>query len=260
MTVPAITAVSGGASGAPLLILGSSLGTAAPLWDVASELLSEHFSILSWDLPGHGLSRPASEPFTVAELADAVVVLADERNVNRFAYAGVSLGGAVGLELALRHPERLDAVSTICSVAVFGEPGAWFDRAELVRQQSTAALVGASAKRWFGPAFIAANPRVASGLLHTLSDTDDESYALCCDALAGYDVRGRLGEIGTPLLALSGQFDPVAPPSVVEAMAVATQCGRAIEVADAGHLAPAEQPSRVAQLLIDFFTKGTRHE
>ncbi len=256
MTVPAITAASGGAGGAPLLLLGPSLGTAAPLWDTAAELLSEHFSILSWDLPGHGLSRPASEPFTVAELADAVIALAEERNVNRFLYAGVSLGGAVGLELALRHPESLDAVSTICSVAAFGEPVAWFDRAELVRQRSTAALVDASAKRWFGPDFIAANPRVASGLLHTLSDTDDESYALCCEALADYDVRDRLGEIGTPLLALSGQFDPVAPPSVVEAMAVATQCGRAIEVADAGHLAPAEQPNRVAQLLTDFFTKG----
>ena len=256
MTVPAITAASGGASGAPLLILGPSLGTAAPLWDAASELLSEHFSILSWDLPGHGLSRPASAPFTVAELADAVVVLADERNVNRFAYAGVSLGGAVGLELALRHPEHLDAVSTICSVAVFGEPGAWFDRAELVRQQSTAALVGASAKRWFGPDFIAANPRVASALLHALSDTDDESYALCCEALASYDVRGRLGEVGKPLLALSGQFDPVAPPGAVEAMARATRRGRAVEVADAGHLAPAEQPGRVAQLLIDFIHEG----
>ena len=260
MTVPAITAASGGASSAPVLVLGPSLGTAAPLWDAAAELLSEHFFVLSWDLPGHGLSHPASQPFTVAELADAVIALADERDAQRFAYAGVSLGGAVGLELALRYPERLDAVSTICSVAAFGEPGAWFDRAELVRQQSTAALVGASAKRWFGPDFIAANPRVASALLHALSDTDDESYALCCEALAGYDVRGRLGEVGKPLLALSGQFDPVAPPGAVEAMARATRRGRAVEVADAGHLAPAEQPSRVAQLLIEFFTKGTRHE
>lgn len=256
MTVPAITAASGGAIGAPLLILGPSLGTAAPLWDAAGHLLSEYFSILSWDLPGHGLSHPASEPFTVSELVDAVIALADERDEYRFAYAGVSLGGAVGLELALRHPERLDAVSTICSVAAFGEPGEWLERAELVRQQSTAALVDASAKRWFGPDFIAANPRVASGLLHTLSETDDESYALCCEALAGYDVRGRLGEIGTPLLALSGQFDQVALPSVVEAMAWATKCGRAVEVANAGHLAPAEQPSRVAQILTDFFTKG----
>ena len=256
MTVPAITAATDGASGAPLLILGPSLGTAAPLWDAAAQLLCQHFSILSWDLPGHGLSRPASGPFTVAELGDAVIALADDRNADRFAYAGVSLGGAVGLELALRHPERLDAVSTICSVAAFGGPDAWFERAELVRRQSTSALVDASARRWFGPAFVVTNPRVASGLLHTLSDTDDESYALCCEALAGYDVRDRLGEIGSPLLALSGQFDPVAPPSVVEAMAVATQHGRAVEVADAGHLAPAEQPNRVAALLTDFFTRG----
>jgi 3-oxoadipate enol-lactonase len=257
MTVPAITAASDGSSGAPLLILGPSLGTAAPLWDAAAQLLCQHFSILSWDLPGHGLSRPASEPFTVAELGDAVIALADERNAHRFAYAGVSLGGAVGLELALRHPERLLGVSAICSVPAFGDPGAWLERAELVRKQSTSALVDASARRWFGPDFVATNPAVASALLYTLSDTDDQSYALCCEALAGYDVRGRLGEIGSPLLALSGQFDLVAPPSIVEAMAAATQRGRAVEVADAGHLAPAEQPNRVAALLTDFFTKGS---
>lgn len=253
---PSIAAISGGNADGPLLILGPSLGSDSLLWGAASALLADKFSLLVWDLPGHGQSAPAKEPFTLAELADAVIALADDRGARQFAYAGVSLGGAVGLELALRHPERLSGLSTICSLAAFGEPAAWHERAETVRRQSTAALVEASAKRWFGPDFIAANPRVASSLLHALSDTDDESYALCCEALAAFDVRPRLGEISVPLLALSGQFDPVAPPEVVEAMAAAVQQGRAVEIPDAGHLAPAEQPERVATALTEFFTKG----
>ncbi|HEU4849043.1 MAG TPA: alpha/beta fold hydrolase, partial [Terrimesophilobacter sp.] len=220
MSIPALTAVHSGSDGAPLLVLGPSLGTAAPLWDDAIELLAPHFSILSWDLPGHGLSRPATEPFTLADLADGVLRLADEhgageRGDRRFGYAGVSLGGAVGVELALRHPDRVSALSTICSVPKFGESSAWLDRAALVRAQSTAALVVPSAGRWFGPDFIAANPRISSALLHVLSDADDESYALCCEVLAEYDARPRLGELRMPFLALSGQYDTVATPDAV---------------------------------------------
>lgn len=239
-------------------MLGPSLGTAAPLWDDAIELLEPHFSILSWDLPGHGLSRPATERFTIEDLADGVVQLADEQGFERFSYAGVSLGGAVGIELAIRYPNRVSALSTICALPKFGEPAAWRERAALVRTQSTAALVVPSAVRWFGPKFIETNPRVSGVLLHVLSDSDDESYALCCELLAGFDERGRLSGMVTPLLALSGEFDTVAAPDAVSEFAAAVPNGRAVEIPDAGHLAPAEQPARVVSELIDFFTKGTR--
>lgn len=256
MSVPSVAATSHGA-GPRLLVLGPSLGTAAPLWDAAIELLAPHFSILSWDLPGHGLSSPATEPFTLGELAAAVLRLADEQGAATFDYAGVSLGGAVGVELALRHPDRLSSLTTICSVPKFGETESWLERAALVRAQSTAALVVPSAGRWFAPGFIERDPRVSSALLHVLSDADDESYALCCEVLAGYDARAELPAIRMPFLALSGEHDAVATPDAVTAFAAAVPGGRAAEVAGAGHLAPVEQPQRVADLLIDFLAKGT---
>lgn len=258
MSIPALTAVHSGSTTAPLLVLGPSLGTAAPLWDAAIELLAPHFSVLSWDLPGHGLSRPATEPFTLADLADGVLRLVDEQGTGYFGYAGVSLGGAVGVELALRHPDRVSALSTICSVPKFGESSAWLDRAALVRAQSTAALVVPSAGRWFGPNFIAKNPHVSSALLHVLSDADDESYALCCEVLADYDARPKLSELRMPFLALSGQFDAVATPDAVAEFAAGVPGGRAVEIPDAGHLAPAEQPQLVTDLLIEFLTRGER--
>lgn len=255
MTIPTLTAVHAGVGQLPL-ILGPSLGTASPLWDDVIDLLAPHFSILSWDLPGHGLSRPAAAPFTLRDLADGVLRLANEQGFEHFGYAGVSLGGAVGVELALRHPDRISALSSICSLPKFGEPSAWRERATLVRTQSTAALVVASAGRWFGPKFIETNQHVSSALLHVLSDMDDESYALCCEVLAEYDERGQLKEIVAPFLALSGQFDTVATPNAMAAFAAAVTNGRAVEIPDAGHLAPAEQPVLVARELINFFTKG----
>ncbi|MHA6669333.1 alpha/beta fold hydrolase [Homoserinimonas sp. A447] len=252
MSVPTIRAARSGTAGAPLLVLGPSLGTSTLVWEDAAALLEKRFDILAWDLPGHGISPAASEPFTVSELADAVLELVGDRT---FHYAGVSLGGAVGLELALRHPERLDRLAMICSLAKFGEASSWTERAALVRAQSTSVLVGASAGRWFSPGSIARLPEVTGKLLHTLADADDESYALCCEALAAYDLRGELGELSRPLLAISGHDDPVAPPDAMAELAAATPHGRAVDVADAGHLASAEQPAVTARLLIDFLRK-----
>lgn len=258
MSIPdiAITAPSGPAS-APLLVLGPSLGTSTLIWDAAAAELRETFRVAAWDLPGHGVSPAATESFTLAELADGVIARMDELGEKAFFYAGVSVGGGVGLELLLRHPDRVIAAAAICSSAKFGEAAAWNERAALVRQQGTAALVVQSAKRWFAPGSVERHPDVAGALLHALRDADDESYALCAEALAEFDVRDRLDEISTPVLAISGEFDPVTPASFAHAIADGVVAGRAVEVADASHLAPAEQPAAVAALLTDFFTEVT---
>ncbi|MFJ5723052.1 alpha/beta fold hydrolase [Streptomyces sp. NPDC093149] len=54
-----------------------------------------------------------------------------------FGYAGISLGGAVGTWLAVHHPERVTSLAILCSSARFGRPDDWYDRAALVRAEST---------------------------------------------------------------------------------------------------------------------------
>jgi 3-oxoadipate enol-lactonase len=252
MTVPRLAGVTVGGSG-PALVLGQSLGTSTILWERATPLLTPHFTVLSVDLPGHGESPPATEPFTVAELADAVVATATDAGIERFTYAGVSLGGQVALEVALRHPDRVDGVAIICSAARIGTEEAWRDRAAMVRVQGTGALVAASAERWFAPGFIEAQPEAAGALLRSLAFADAESYALCCEALATSDIRPRLAEITVPLLALWGALDPVISPEQARSVAEAAPRGIGIEVARAAHLAPVEDPEAVAAALIDTF-------
>ncbi len=258
MTVPTITLQHlGGAPELPLLVLGPSLGTSTILWESAAPALAEHYRLLAWDLPGHGRSPAATTSFTVAELADAVVAAVDGASGEPFFYAGVSLGGATGLELLLRHGERVRAAAVVASGAQLGEPQGWRERAEKVRAESTSSIIIPSAERWFAPQSMAAHPDLTGRLLHALQNADDESYALCCEALAAYDVRARLGEVATPVLALWGRLDAVAPEAKALEIAAGAALGEAAVVEGAAHLPPAEQPEATATALIGFFARHT---
>ncbi|MFK4762420.1 alpha/beta fold hydrolase [Microbacterium sp. ZW T5_45] len=243
---------------APVLVLGPSLGTSTILWEQVAPTLAATHRVIAWDLPGHGAAAPAAEAFTVADLADRLAATLHEHGIDRIRYAGVSLGGAVGLELLLRHPSLVERSSILCSGAAIGEPESWRARAAQVRAQSTSSLIIGSAQRWFAPGSIAAHPDLTGRLLHVLQNADDESYALCCEALAGYDVRGRLGEITAPVLAVWGAHDQVTPEASAREIADGVRDGRAAGIADASHLAPVDDPAAVAAVLTGFFSEGTR--
>ena len=243
----------------PLLVVGPSLGTSSILWTEAASLLGADFDVVAWDLPGHGVSPAATETFDVAGLADSVVDLVDSIAPGEaFHYAGVSLGGATGLQLGIKHGERLKSLSVQCSGAKLGTPEGWHERAETVRSQGTPVMIQGSAQRWFAPGFMDREPELSSRLLHALRDTDRFSYAYCCEALAGYDVRAELGSISVPTQALAGALDTVAPPSSAEEIAEGITAGggtaNAVTLEGVAHLAPVEAPAHVAELLRSLIT------
>ncbi|MDQ4045787.1 MAG: alpha/beta hydrolase [Actinomycetota bacterium] len=238
----------------PLLVVGPSLGTSSVLWAQTGSVLGNDFDVVAWDLPGHGVSPAASETFTVADLADAVVGLVDSIAPGEpFHYAGVSLGGATGLQLGIKHGDRLRSLSVQCTGAKLGTPEAWLERAETVRAQGTPVMIQGSAERWFAPGFMDREPEVSSRLLHALRDADRFSYAFCCEALAAFDVRDQLGSISVPTQAVAGALDTVAPPSFAEEVATGITAGggtaSAATLEGVAHLAPAEAPGHVAELL-----------
>jgi 3-oxoadipate enol-lactonase/4-carboxymuconolactone decarboxylase len=119
----------------------------------------------------------------------------------------------------------------------------------------TPAVVEMSAKRWFAPGFLEREPEAATALLRSLQDADRESYALVCEALAAFDIRGRLSAIGVPVLALGGSHDAATPAAVLREETAAVPGGRFVELDGVAHLAPAEAPRTVADLLTDFFVR-----
>ncbi|WP_123023989.1 bifunctional 3-oxoadipate enol-lactonase/4-carboxymuconolactone decarboxylase PcaDC [Mycolicibacterium stellerae] len=249
MSIPRIVGTDFGGDG-ELLLVGPSVGTSAQaLWSAAAERLARRVHVVGWDLPGHGRS-PASEAFGMAELAAAVLALADEIAPGvAFHYAGDSIGGAVGLQLLLDAPGRVKSATLLCTGAVIGTAQDWATRAATVRESGTGAVVDLAAKRWFGTRFTDRRPDEASALLDALRDVDDESYAQACDALAGFDVTERLTEITTPVLAIAGAEDIATPQEGLARIASEVKDGRLVVLGGVAHLAPVEAPPRVAELI-----------
>ncbi|MFA1550341.1 3-oxoadipate enol-lactonase [Actinomadura chokoriensis] len=232
-----------GPEGAPVVVLGPSLGTSMDLWLPQLPALARDWRVLRYDLPGHGGAPAPDGPATVEGLAAGVITLLDDLGIERAAYAGVSLGGAIGAALALGAPDRVASLVLACTSPRFGDPGPWRERAVLVRREGVGPVADSAAGRWFTPAFDNAEPYVAM-----LRATDPEGYAACCDALAGYDVTGRLGGIRAPTLVIAGAQDvPTPPRGHADLLAEGIPDARLTVVEGAGHLANVERPAEVTR-------------
>ena len=245
-----------------LLVVGPSLGTSVTaLWSDCAGTLGDRFEVVGWDLPGHGRSVRATAPFSVADLARSVAAIARgllgrDPVGRRCWYAGVSLGGAVGLQLSL-DDGPFEAVVAIAAAASIGQPSAWHGRAGLVRRAGTPVMVEGSARRWFAPGFVDRNPGAAARLLNSLWDADAESYAKACEALATYDLRRRVGAAQIPVLLLPGAHDEVVTVENATRTAGAVPGAEVHVLNSCGHLGSAEEPAVVAEVLTGFFTHDT---
>ncbi|MCD2188662.1 3-oxoadipate enol-lactonase [Actinomycetospora soli] len=235
----------------PVLVLLCSLGSTVDMWAPQRRDLAVEHRVVTVDTRGHGASPVPDGPYTVEELADDVLETLDGFGVTRAVFAGVSLGGAVGQAIALRAPERVAGLALVCTSARFGDPEPWRDRAATVRADGTGAIADAVVARWFTEAYAEAAPAVRNAMRDMIAATPAEGYAACCDAIAVWDSRARLGAIAAPTLVISGEHDPATPPEHGRLLADGIPDARFEVVADAAHLASYQRPEIVTPLLAE---------
>jgi 3-oxoadipate enol-lactonase len=236
---------------APMLVLANSLGTDLELWSPNLAYWSSSFRVLRYDHRGHGGSGSPPGPYTVESLAGDVLTLLNRADVETTSFCGLSLGGAVGMWLAANAPERIDRLVLACTSARFGDPTAWLERARVVRREGIAAVAEGHLARWFTPGFAEREPKLVARFRERLLATDPEGYAACCEALAGWDFRERLGEIRAATLVLAGLDDPSTPPPHAALLAARIANAKLVVLPDAAHLANVGQPAAFSQSVLD---------
>ncbi|MFE9448608.1 4-carboxymuconolactone decarboxylase [Streptomyces sp. NPDC006739] len=242
-----------GPEDAPVLILGPSLGTTWHMWDRQVPELAQQWRVFRFDLPGHG-GAPAYPAGSVSELAARLLATLNGLGVQRFGYAGCALGGAIGIELALRHPERMASLAVVAASPRFGTADEFRQRGVIVRSNGLDPIARTSPDRWFTGGFAAAQPAITEWAVQMVRTTDPGCYIAACEALAGFDVRPELGRVGVPTLVLVGSEDQVTGPAEARTLVAGIPDARLAVVPGASHLVPVEQPGAVTDLLVRHFS------
>jgi 3-oxoadipate enol-lactonase len=233
---------------APTLLLGPSLGSSVAMWAPQVPVLARHLRVVRFDQRGHGGSPVPPGPYTVEDLGRDVLALIDRLGLERVHYAGLSLGGMVGMWLAAHAPERIDRLALLCTGAHLPPAQGWLDRAAAVRSGGMAAVADPVVTRWFTPAFADLDKYRAM-----LVSTPVDGYAACCEAIATLDLRPVLPTITAPTLVIAGAEDPATPPDLGRQIASAVPGARFELVSGAAHLANVERADVVTALLAEHF-------
>ncbi|WP_327371037.1 bifunctional 3-oxoadipate enol-lactonase/4-carboxymuconolactone decarboxylase PcaDC [Streptomyces sp. NBC_01217] len=242
-----------GPEDAPTLVLGPYLGTTWHMWDRQIPELTQHWRVFRFDLPGHG-GAPAHPATAVSELSDRLLATLDGHGVQRFGYAGCSIGGAIGADLALRHPHRVASLALVAASPRFASADEFRRRGVVVRTNGLEPMARTAPERWFTPGFAAAQPAIVEWAVQMVRTTDPGCYIAACEALAAFDIRGELGRITVPTLVLVGAEDRVTGPGDARTLVAGIPDARLALVPGASHLAPVEQPAAVTDLLLTHFS------
>ena len=240
----------------PLIVLAHPLGMSQAVWDDVIPALLPRYRVLTWDLPGHGASQAVSgTQITPADLAEEVLALVALAGVQRFHFAGTSIGGVVGQQLIAAHPDQLLSATLTNTGAVIGNPDLWNTRAGRVRQESLAAMSQEIVPRWFAPAAFEASPALKAGWCVQMGRGDDESYAQLCEMLGRDTFTGKLSCKRANVQLFGGSEDLATPPTTLEALAKELD-DAPLEVFDGvGHVPSVEAPALFAQKLLVVLAK-----
>jgi 3-oxoadipate enol-lactonase len=250
-----------GPRGAPPIVFGGSLGTTLAMWDPQLPALAEDWRVVRYDHRGHGGSPVPSGPYSVAALGGDVVALLDRLELSRVSYCGLSLGGMVGMWLAINAPKRIDRLVLICTSAHLPPAAGWRERAATVRSAASAeAVADAVLGRWFTEPYARDHPDVVARHRQMVAATAPEGYASCCEAIADMDLRPGLAGITAPTLVIAGEQDPATPPSHLSAIAEAIPGAQLAILDPAAHLTSVERAPAVNARIVDHLTTETPKE
>jgi 3-oxoadipate enol-lactonase len=236
------------------VVLSHALGCDLTMWDELANRLAADCRVIAYDHRGHGSSDAPDSMYGMADLADDAARLLRELDTGPVVWVGLSMGGMVGQELALRHPSLVRALALANTTS--GYPDAarqvWEQRIATVREQGIEAIADAVMGRYFHDRFRADHAPIVSRFRHRLVTSDPVGYVGCCNAVGKVDTSARLGQIAVPTQVIAGELDQGTPVAMAQTLADAIPGARLTVLKDASHLSAIEQPAAFAEAVTGF--------
>jgi 3-oxoadipate enol-lactonase len=245
-----------GLADAPWVVLLNSMAADTSMWSDQARVLASRFRVMCMDWRGHGGSRDEPGPYSLDMLCTDVVEAMRVMGVDRPHLVGTSLGGMIGMVLAIERRVALRSL-TVCSALPRVAPAMaqwWGEIAAQVRRDGVeAAAVEGTLSRWFTPAYAKSHPEVVERTRLMIAATTTDAYTGCIAAFRDLDLFEELARIDVPTLFLVGDNDPASTPEIMRGMHERVPGSRFEVVRNAAHLPSMEQPNAVNDALLRFF-------
>jgi len=240
----------GGSGGGEVLVFVHGAGGSHLNWPPQLRRLPTA-NTYALDLPGHGRSEGRGRT-SISAYADFVAAFLETLGLEKVTLVGHSMGGAIALDLALRHPVGANSHSPLLAGLVLVGSGARLRVAPAILNgihQDFQAAVRLICDWAFAPGAPEQLKRIGR---HQMEQTHpDVLYGdfAACDA---FDVMGRLGEIRCPTLAICGTADRLTPPKYSTYLRDHIPAAQLVLIEGAGHMVMLEQPAEVSRAIADF--------
>lgn len=240
----------GGREGSALLLI-HGLGSSGEDWQPQLHAFGARYAVLAPDLPGHGRSAALSGTCSIASLAAEMAALLDRRGHACADVVGLSLGGAVALQLALDFPRRVRSLTIVNSgPQLLGSR--WQTRIRLLQRLAMVRILGlARLGRWLGPRLFPHDLPLQKQFAERFACNDPRSYRIVLRALARWNVSHLVERIACPTLVVGAEHDYT---SLADKCAYVERMpnARLVMVPDSHHALPAERPEAFNQVLGNF--------
>src|SRR5262249_32616750 len=202
-----------GPAGAPALVLSNSLGTNFSMWDAQAPAFGKQFRLLRYDMRGHGQSSAPPPPYAVPDLARDILALADSLDIGRFHFCGLSIGGMIGMSLALRAPERLHKLVLANTAPQIGTNEFWNARIQAVETKGMKEIAAAFRPRLFTPSSHSSPPASVKPAKSIFDSRDPSEYMGGCTAVRDFNFRTQVSKTRPQPRFIPGTHAPAATPA-----------------------------------------------
>ena len=242
------------AGSGPPVVLIHALGLDWRQWRDQIAALAPTRRAIALDLRGHGQSDRPPGPYSLGQMAEDVYGLIEALGVAPTDVVGLSLGGMVAMELALRHPRAIRRLVLADTTSEYPRAAReqFEERARTAETEGMAPLVAGVPERWFTPEFARAHPETVAEIQRIVGANDPAAYAAACRAVGTVDCTSRLGSLGCPTLVVVGDQDPGTPPAAARRLREAIPGARLVVIDGASHLSNVGRPDAFNTALLEF--------